>query len=112
MSKTKNGGEAKDGNQQDYVLYSRRYYMLAIFVAYSMSNAFQWIEFAIIGNVVTDYYGVSRLAVEWTSMIFMVSYIPLIFPAAWFLEKYVSQFHKMYNYFVIFFLVLKKFQRQ
>ncbi|CAG0912241.1 unnamed protein product [Notodromas monacha] len=74
--------------QKDYRLYRMRFVTLAIFCMFSMSNAFQWIEFVIIENIVAEYYGVSHFAVEWTSMIYMVSYIPLIFPGAWFLEKY------------------------
>ena len=30
------------------------------------------------------------MAVYWTSMIYMVLYIPLIFPASWLLDKKVS----------------------
>merc|ERR1712241_1489471 len=62
--------------------------MLFLFVMYSASNAFQWTELVIISNVIETYYDVSTLAVTWTSMIYMVTYIPLIFPASWFLQKH------------------------
>jgi hypothetical protein len=78
------------GHPTEYRTVVKRFFVLGIFILYSAANAFQWIEFAIISNVITQYYGVDRLAVEWTSMIFMVSYIPLIIPAAWFLDRYVS----------------------
>uniref|UniRef100_A0A1B6E568 Choline/ethanolamine transporter FLVCR1 n=1 Tax=Clastoptera arizonana TaxID=38151 RepID=A0A1B6E568_9HEMI len=68
-------------------LYKRRWLMLALFVFYSMSNAFQWIEYSIIANVVQKYYNVPSTYIDWTSMIYMVVYIPLIFPASWFLDK-------------------------
>lgn len=35
------------------------------------------------------YYNVSDTWINWTSMIFMIIYIPLIFPASWFLDKMV-----------------------
>ncbi|CAG0882020.1 unnamed protein product [Darwinula stevensoni] len=66
----------------------KRFLILALFILISMTNAFHWIEYSIISNVVEDHYGVSNVAVEWTSMVFMVSYIPLIFPATWALETY------------------------
>lgn len=69
-------------------LYKRRFPMLAIFCIYSMSSAFQWIQYAIITNIIADYYGVSELAVQWTSMIYMLAFIPLMFPATWMLDKY------------------------
>ncbi|XP_021923884.1 uncharacterized MFS-type transporter C09D4.1 isoform X2 [Zootermopsis nevadensis] len=68
-------------------LYKWRWVMLLIFVLYSMSNAMQWIQYSIISNIVTRFYGVDSVAVNWTSMIYMITYVPLIFPASWFLDK-------------------------
>ncbi|EEB10749.1 conserved hypothetical protein [Pediculus humanus corporis] len=62
--------------------------MLFIFVLYSTSNALQWIQYSIISNVITKYYNVTSYWVDWTSMIYMITYIPLIFPASWVLSKY------------------------
>ncbi|XP_037068044.1 feline leukemia virus subgroup C receptor-related protein 1-like isoform X1 [Pollicipes pollicipes] len=68
-------------------LYKRRWPILLLFVLYSTSNAFQWIQYSIINNVIVRYYDVTSFSVDWTSMIYMVLYIPLIFPAAWILDK-------------------------
>ncbi|KAG8240219.1 hypothetical protein J437_LFUL004679 [Ladona fulva] len=73
-------------------LYRRRWLILAIFVSFSASNAMQWIQYSIITNVVTKYYSVDSIAVDWTSMIYMITYIPFIFPASWLIEKKVSFF--------------------
>jgi hypothetical protein len=35
------------------------------------------------------YYGVESSTVDWTSLVFMVAYIPLIFPGAWIMDKMV-----------------------
>jgi FLVCR family feline leukemia virus subgroup C receptor-related protein len=66
-----------------------RWLILALFVFYSASNAFQWTQLVIISSILVRYYDVSMLAVSWTSIIYMVTYIPLIFPASWFLQKKV-----------------------
>jgi FLVCR family feline leukemia virus subgroup C receptor-related protein len=76
--------------QQLCRLYKRRWVILLIFVFYSMSNAMQWIQYSIISNIVTRFYGVDSLAVNWTSMIYMITYVPLIFPASWFLDRMVT----------------------
>ncbi len=68
-----------------------RYAILALFVLYSTANAFQWTQLVIIGSILEKYYGVTTLAVSWTSMIYMITYIPLIFPAAWFLQEKVRR---------------------
>lgn len=76
-------------------IYRRRWFMLALFVTYSFSNAYQWIHLNIIGNIVIKFYNESlpsdsfqkETAIDWLSMIYMLSYIPLIFPATWLLER-------------------------
>ncbi|XP_078656160.1 choline/ethanolamine transporter flvcr2a-like [Branchiostoma floridae x Branchiostoma belcheri] len=62
--------------------------MLLLFSSYSLSNAFQWIHYSVISNIVVRYYNVSILAVDWLSMVYMLAYIPLIFPATWTLDRY------------------------
>ena len=75
--------------------YKRRWIMLIIFASYSMSNAYQWIHLNIIGNVIHHYYNASlpgghyqqEVAIHWLSMVYMLAYIPLIFPATWLLDQ-------------------------
>ncbi|KAI1294723.1 putative MFS-type transporter -like protein [Halotydeus destructor] len=66
---------------------NKRFLILALFCIYSMVNAFQWIQYSIIANIITEYYDVTDYDVNWTSVIYMVVYIPLIFPASWLLDK-------------------------
>ncbi|KAJ3658691.1 hypothetical protein Zmor_010416 [Zophobas morio] len=68
-------------------VYEIRWFILALFVLYSTSNAMQWIEYSIIANVITKYYGVSTTWVDWTSMLYMILYIPFIFPGSYLLDK-------------------------
>ncbi|XP_046753489.1 uncharacterized MFS-type transporter C09D4.1 isoform X2 [Diprion similis] len=68
-------------------LYKKRWAILGIFVFYSASNAMQWIQYSIIANIVMKYYNVTDNAVNWTSLIYMVLYIPFIFPASYLLDK-------------------------
>ncbi|KAE8740737.1 hypothetical protein FOCC_FOCC013757 [Frankliniella occidentalis] len=65
----------------------RRWLMLAIFCLVTLTNGCQWVQFSIIDNSVAAYYGTSRDVVDWTSLLFMVTYIPGMLPAAWFLDK-------------------------
>ncbi|KAI5632862.1 major facilitator superfamily domain-containing protein [Phthorimaea operculella] len=71
----------------EYTVYPIRWVVLFIFVFYSASNSMQWIQYSIIQDAVVNYYGVSSITVYWTSMIYMITYIPLIFPASWLLDK-------------------------
>uniref|UniRef100_A0A671QJJ9 Feline leukemia virus subgroup C receptor-related protein 1-like n=1 Tax=Sinocyclocheilus anshuiensis TaxID=1608454 RepID=A0A671QJJ9_9TELE len=68
-------------------LYWRRFAVLAVFSLYSLVNAFQWIQYSIITNIFMDYYNVSSIAIDWLSVVYMVAYVPLIFPATWLLDK-------------------------
>ncbi|XP_043277297.1 feline leukemia virus subgroup C receptor-related protein 2 isoform X2 [Venturia canescens] len=78
-------------------LYKRRWLVLAIFVVYSASNSMQWIQYSIINNIITRYYGVSDFAVNMTSMIYMITYIPFVFPASYFLDKFGLRYAALFG---------------
>lgn len=67
-------------------LSKRRIVVLAVFSCYSLVNAFQWIQYSILTSVFTGYYNVTYSEIDWLSMSYMVTYVPLIFPATWFLD--------------------------
>nr|XP_048295383.1 feline leukemia virus subgroup C receptor-related protein 1 [Myodes glareolus] len=67
-------------------LSPRRFVVLLIFSSYSLVNAFHWIQYSIISNVFEGFYGVSALHINWLSMVYMLAYVPLIFPATWLLD--------------------------
>ncbi len=68
-------------------LHRRRWLILCLFSSYSLCNAFQWIQYGIINNIFMKFYNVSSFAIDWLSMIYMLTYIPFIFPVAWLLER-------------------------
>ncbi|XP_036591539.1 feline leukemia virus subgroup C receptor-related protein 2 [Trichosurus vulpecula] len=67
---------------------SLRWFIVLLFSSYSLCNAFQWIQYGAVNNVFVHFYGVSSFSIDCLSMIFMVTYIPLLFPVAYLLEKY------------------------
>uniref|UniRef100_A0A2K6G7D8 FLVCR choline and heme transporter 1 n=1 Tax=Propithecus coquereli TaxID=379532 RepID=A0A2K6G7D8_PROCO len=83
-------GEATPGAEGTLLpriaLSTRRFLVLLIFSLYSLVNAFQWIQYSIISNVFQGFYGVSLLHIDWLSMVYMLAYVPLIFPATWLLD--------------------------
>ncbi|KAM5272527.1 choline/ethanolamine transporter FLVCR2 [Ctenodactylus gundi] len=66
----------------------RRWAVVLVFSCYSMCNAFQWIQYGSINNIFMAFYGVSSFAIDWLSMCYMLTYIPLLLPVAWLLEKF------------------------
>uniref|UniRef100_A0A3B4ETU2 Choline/ethanolamine transporter FLVCR1 n=1 Tax=Pundamilia nyererei TaxID=303518 RepID=A0A3B4ETU2_9CICH len=87
-----NGGGGGEGEEEEEKrletrVYARRFAVLAVFSLYSLVNAFQWIQYSIITNVFTQYYGVTNDKVDWLSIVYMVAYVPLIFPATWLLDR-------------------------
>ncbi|KAM7395936.1 hypothetical protein PAMA_007284 [Pampus argenteus] len=89
MLPSEGGREAgkEKGRQLETRLYRRRFAVLTVFSLYSLVNAFQWIQYSIITNVFMQYYGVSSSSVDWLSIVYMVAYVPLIFPATWLLDR-------------------------
>jgi FLVCR family feline leukemia virus subgroup C receptor-related protein len=99
-------GDESSTCQQPCRVYKYRWVVLILFVMYSLSNAFQWIQFAIINGLIVQFYdGISPNLVDMTSMIFMITYIPLIFPATYFLERYVSSKSIRFPYSIHYFLL-------
>ncbi|XP_039992689.1 feline leukemia virus subgroup C receptor-related protein 2 isoform X2 [Xiphias gladius] len=68
-------------------LYKRRWVMLFVFSIYSMSNAFMWLQYGIISNIFMRFYNIDTLAIDWLSMIYFLTYIPLILPVMWLLDN-------------------------
>lgn len=76
-------------------LYFRRWIILFIFSFISLLSAFNWIEYNIIQDVTIQFYNKSlpagkdnqNSAVNWFSMVYMLCYTPLVFPAMFLLEK-------------------------
>lgn len=68
-------------------LYHRRWVMLFLFSAYSASNAFMWLQYSIIGNIFMRFYNIDTLALDWLSMIYLLTYVPFIVPVMWILDK-------------------------
>ncbi|XP_043841939.1 feline leukemia virus subgroup C receptor-related protein 2 [Dromiciops gliroides] len=65
-----------------------RWVIVLLFSSYSLCNAFQWIQYGAVSNIFMHFYGVSAFSIDCLSMSFMVTYIPLLFPVAYLLEKY------------------------
>lgn len=68
-------------------LYKRRWMIVLLFSSYSLCNSYQWIQYGIISNIFTRFYGVEAFTIDWMSMIYMLTYIPFIFPVTWLLDK-------------------------
>uniref|UniRef100_A0A672FYW6 Feline leukemia virus subgroup C cellular receptor family, member 2a n=1 Tax=Salarias fasciatus TaxID=181472 RepID=A0A672FYW6_SALFA len=77
------GGGAATATRLSY----RRWAVVFLFSSYSLSNAYQWIQYGIISNIFVKFYGVEAFAVDWLSMVYMLTYIPFIFPVTWLLDR-------------------------
>lgn len=65
----------------------KRYFILIMYGICSMEKSFQWINLSTITNKVALYYDVDNLAVNWTSVLFMIMFIPLVLPTGWLIER-------------------------
>ncbi|XP_027314282.1 choline/ethanolamine transporter FLVCR2 isoform X2 [Anas platyrhynchos] len=81
------GDERGPGVAGEVRVSRRRWVVLLLFSSYSLCNAFQWIQYGSISNVFMRFYGVSAFAIDWLSMCYMLTYIPLLFPVAWLLDR-------------------------
>lgn len=68
-------------------LYGRRWMIVLLFSSYSLCNSYQWIQYGIINNIFMKFYSVDTFTIDWMSMIYMLTYIPFIFPVTWLLDR-------------------------
>ncbi|MFH4976006.1 hypothetical protein AB6A40_002715 [Gnathostoma spinigerum] len=73
-------------------VYRRRYLVLVLFMFLSGSNSMQWIEYSVIANIINKFYSVSYTWIDWTSMIFMLTYVILVIPASWVVDRFGLRF--------------------
>lgn len=74
----------------DYRVYKRRWAILLIFVLFCICNAIQWIQYSVIAHIFKKYYNVELNAIDWTSLIYMITFVIFILPATWLLNIKVS----------------------
>lgn len=67
-------------------VYKRRWAMLVLGMLSIAISYVQWIQYSIISNIISRYYGVSSVMVDWTSMIFMVMYVICVFPISYIMD--------------------------
>ncbi|XP_054652905.1 feline leukemia virus subgroup C receptor-related protein 2 isoform X4 [Dunckerocampus dactyliophorus] len=77
----------ESGSSHTTGVYWKRWVIVFLFSSYSLSNAYQWIQYGIISNIIVKFYQVDAFTVDWLSMLYMLTYIPFIFPVTWLLDQ-------------------------
>ncbi len=74
--------------QSGFKVYGYRWIVLLAFMGIIALNQLLWITFAAITTDAMQFYGVSDLSIGLLSLIFMVVYIFVSFPASWVIDTY------------------------
>ena len=88
---TKGSKNLTECSSEKFILYKQRWVVLAIFSLISMTNEIIWISLSSITSIVKEYYGVSYVAVNWLSMIYMLFYV-FVIVATYVLNTYGLKF--------------------
>ncbi len=73
---------------QSFRVYGYRWVVLGVFMLVNLTVQMLWITYAPITGPAAKFYGVTDLQIGWLAMSFMITYIPLSFPASWAIDKY------------------------
>lgn len=74
--------------QVRFRVYGYRWVVLLAFMLVTIVNQLLWITFAPITGNAAKFYGVSDLSIGLLSMVFMIVYIFVSFPASWVIDTY------------------------
>ena len=72
----------------EYKVYGYRWVVLILFGLVTLINQVIWITFAAITPKAMTFYGQSKNAIFWLSLVFMIVYLPMNIPAAKALDKF------------------------
>jgi len=75
------------GSGNQFVLYKRRWYMLAVVVMFNISNAMIWLTFAPVANYSASFFHVSETAVNYFSMVYFIVFLPCCVLSWWVIEN-------------------------
>jgi len=74
--------------QTRFNVYPYRWVVLLAFMSIIVVNQLLWITFAPITSAAVEYYRVSELSIGLLSLIFMIVYVLVSFPASWAIDTY------------------------
>jgi MFS family permease len=74
--------------QTNVQIYPYRWVVLLVFMSIIAVNQLLWITFAPITSNAVEYYRVSELSIGLLSLIFMIVYVLVSFPASWIIDTY------------------------
>ncbi|XP_042896549.1 choline/ethanolamine transporter flvcr2b [Parasteatoda tepidariorum] len=74
-------------NVTEIKVYKRRFWMLFLFSFLSFLCGMLYPQYVVMADMNTCYYNVTQNAVNWTSMLYMVVYIILVFPASSIIDR-------------------------
>lgn len=86
--------ESSKFSEKDIRVYKIRWVILTLFVTSFFFSSIQWVQYTIIADTVTKYYGVTHEAVNWTAMIFLLTYAVFSLGGSYVLNELVSCFSK------------------
>lgn len=76
-----NNPSSSKGIVLDIKLYRRRYAILAVFCAGVFCNAFSFVQYSVVTDVLSRYYNVSSFAINFTGIVFTVGFVIGMVPA-------------------------------
>ncbi|GFY73158.1 feline leukemia virus subgroup C receptor-related protein 1 [Trichonephila inaurata madagascariensis] len=68
-------------------LFKRRFLMLFLFAMCSMMNGFPQFQYTVVADIVSCYYRTSLNDINWTCVVYMVVFLPLVFPVMYLMDK-------------------------
>jgi MFS family permease len=73
---------------RSFRVYGYRWVVLGVFMLINLTMQMLWITYAPITGPAAKFYGVSDLQIGFLAMSFMITFIPLSFPASWVIDTY------------------------
>ena len=86
MEKSEEKYEIEETPSYEVKPTTRRWFVLMIYFGNAALCSFQWVNYVMIPDIFTEYFGIDNGMISWTTQLYMVSFCVLIFPIIWWLD--------------------------
>ena len=91
--------EANDSSTQEYKLYWRRWFILAMFSLTAMISSNIWISFSTITSIVKTYYRVNPIFIDWLAIVYSLFLALLLAPGSYLASRFGLRWSMIFGAF-------------
>ncbi|EDV19708.1 uncharacterized protein TRIADDRAFT_32990 [Trichoplax adhaerens] len=84
----------------EFVVYTRRWFMLLVICLANVGNAMMWISFASVADVTAEFYNVTSFQVDFLSLTYMIAFLVIGLFSSWLIDTWGLRIGVLFSVYV------------